>query len=110
VIDTGAPHTVIFRDTARLANLLEGDVLQAGTITGVGTRNVHADLRLSAPVVIGDLTVMNMPVVVADQRHPSGVDMLLGYDFVTRTHLWIARAAKMLIMQYPPRATPAAKE
>jgi predicted aspartyl protease len=106
-IDTGAEHTTIFRDSARRAGLADADVLGHEHLRGIGERSVAADVRLSAPVVIGDLTIQNMPIVVADQRRFSGIDMLLGYDFVTRVHLWISHSSHTLIMQYPPMATPA---
>jgi clan AA aspartic protease (TIGR02281 family) len=105
VIDTGASHTMIFRDSARRAGLGEGDVLERTNLHGVGRRVVRAEMRLSAPVVIGELTVQNMPVLVADQRHPKDADMLLGYDFVTRVHVWVSRSSGTVIMQYPPHST-----
>jgi clan AA aspartic protease (TIGR02281 family) len=105
-IDTGAAHTTIFRDSARRAGLDTADLLARTTMHGVGPRAVQAELRLSAPVAIGDLTVNNMPVFIANQRHPEDVDMLLGYDFVTRVHVWISRSSGTVVMQFPPRATP----
>jgi clan AA aspartic protease (TIGR02281 family) len=107
VIDTGAEHTVIFRDSARRAGLSEAAVLARGHMSGIGKRSVAADIRISAPVVIGDLTVQNMPIFVVDQRHLGTTEMLLGFDFVTRVHLWVSHSSNTLIMQYPPIATPA---
>jgi predicted aspartyl protease len=117
VIDTGAEETVIFRVGARRAGLLSGEVLGSSESSGVGPRAVKSDLRISAPVVIGDLTVNNMPVEVvdqrslgvSDQRKTGETDMLLGYDFVTRVHLWISHSSNTVIMQYPPQASPAAE-
>jgi predicted aspartyl protease len=116
-IDTGAEQTAIFRLGARRAGLITGQVQGMFEAGGIGPRAVKADLRISAPVVIGDLTVNNMPVAVTDQRSlgPSGqrgtadTDMLLGYDFVTRVHLWISHSSRTVIMQYPPQASPAAE-
>jgi len=106
IIDTGASHTSIFRDSARRAGLGNADVVGRAEIRGVGTRAVPADVRISAAVVIGDLTVNNMPMVVLDQRHMPEADILLGYDFVTRVHVWISRSSGTVIMQYPPQPTP----
>jgi predicted aspartyl protease len=113
-IDTGAERTAIFRLGARRAGLLAAEVLRSSEASGLGPRSVKTDLRISAPVVIGDLTVNNMPVDVidqrslgsADERQSGDTDMLLGYDFVTRVHLWISRSSGTLIMQYPPQASP----
>ncbi len=107
LIDTGAEHSLIFRDTAQRAGLGTAEVIERSSGVGVGPRVVAEELRLSAPVVIGDLTIKNMPIVVADQRHDVGVDLLLGYDFVTKVHVWISRSSGALVMQYPPLATPA---
>jgi clan AA aspartic protease (TIGR02281 family) len=108
VIDTGAFHTTIFRDSARRVGLGDAAKVGAGTMTGVGARRVHVDVRLATAMTIGDLTVNSMPIVVADQRHTDNVDMLLGFDFVTRVHLWVSRSSGTLIMQFPPQASPAA--
>jgi clan AA aspartic protease (TIGR02281 family) len=107
-VDTGSFQTVIFRDSARRAGLLDGETIASSKFSGIGPHEVRGDVRMSAPIVIGDLTLLNVPVVVADQRHWQGVDVLLGYDFVTMIHLWISKSSKTLIMQYPPRPTPSA--
>jgi clan AA aspartic protease (TIGR02281 family) len=107
VIDTGAPHTAMFRDSARRAGLDDADALGGASVIGVGSRAVKAQVRMSAAVVIGDLTVKNMPIVVLDQRHMPNTDILLGHDFVTRVHIWISRSSGTVIMQYPPQPTPA---
>jgi predicted aspartyl protease len=106
VIDTGAQHSSIFRDSARRARVSEAVFVASTKSHGVGPRNVQSDLRISPPVVIGDLTISNMPILVLDQRHANDADMLLGYDFVTRVHVWISRSSDSVIMQYPPAATP----
>jgi predicted aspartyl protease len=106
VIDTGAGHSLIFRDSARRAGFSADAPLRTAELSGFGPRRVQGEIRVSAPVVIGDLTVTNMPLVVADQRHPGGVDMLLGYDFVTRVHVWVSHSSGTVIMQFPPHASP----
>jgi predicted aspartyl protease len=105
IVDTGASQTTIFRDSARRAGLMSGEKITNGELVGAGPRKVAADLRMSAPLAIGQLTLVNAPVLIADQRHLPGIDMLLGYDFVTRVHLWISHSSQTLIMQYPPSAT-----
>jgi clan AA aspartic protease (TIGR02281 family) len=107
-VDTGSFQTTIFRDSARRAGLLNSETIASGKLSGAGPHDVNADLRMSAPILIGDLTLLNVPVVVADQRHMQGVDMLLGYDFVTRIHIWVSKSSNSLIMQYPPQPTPSA--
>jgi clan AA aspartic protease (TIGR02281 family) len=109
VIDTGANQTSIFRDSARRVGLITGEVQHTSEFHGVGPRTVLAEERISAPLVIGDLTVSNLKVAILDQRHSGQEDMLLGYDFVTRVHLWISHSSNTVIMQYPPQASPAAE-
>jgi clan AA aspartic protease (TIGR02281 family) len=110
VIDSGASRTAIFRDSARRAGIApSSDVLKSTMGQGVGPRLVKTDKRMSAPIVIGDLTLSNMPVEVVDQRHPENIDMLLGLDFLTHVHVWVSRSSNTVVMQYPPQATPAAE-
>jgi predicted aspartyl protease len=106
VIDTGAQHSAIFRDSAHRAGVGEAALVAQSIARGVGPRLVQADVRISPPVVVGDLTITNMPIRVLDQRHMDDADMLLGYDFVTRVHVWISRSSDSVILQYPPAATP----
>ena len=110
VVDTGATRTLIFRDSARRAGLRDAAILARDSIHGAGERPVAGDIRISAPMSIGDLTVTGMPIVVADQTHPVDTDILLGFDFVTRVHLWISHSSHTLIMQYPPMPTPVRSE
>jgi predicted aspartyl protease len=108
-IDTGADQTALFRDSARRTGIVSADVLESTMAHGVGPRLVKADKRISAPVVIGELTLSNMAVDVVDQRHPENIDLLLGLDFLTRVHVWVSRSSNTVVMQYPPQATPAAE-
>jgi predicted aspartyl protease len=110
VIDSGAHRTALFRDSARRAGIVTAEVLRRSMAHGVGPRAVKSDTRISAPVVIGDLTLSHMPVDVVDQRHPEKVDMLLGIDFLTRVHVWVSHSSHTVVMQYPPQATPLTAE
>jgi len=108
MIDTGADRTTIFRQAARRAGLITGDLADGLKFGGVGLRAVKGERRISAPVVIGDLTISKLPVNVVDQRTLGDVDMLLGFDFVTHVHVWISHSSRTVIMQYPPLPTQSA--
>jgi clan AA aspartic protease (TIGR02281 family) len=110
VIDSGSDRTTLFRDSAGRAGVGAAAALRRAMARGVGPRLVKSETRLSDPVVIGDLTLSNMPIDVVDQRHPEHVDMLLGLDFLTRVHVWVSHSSNSVVMQYPPQATPAAAE
>ncbi len=55
---------------------------------------------------IGDATVLNLPVQVADQPRIGDVDMLLGADFLERVHIWISHSSHTLVIQSPPLISP----
>jgi predicted aspartyl protease len=104
-LDTGA-DTILFRDTAQRIGLLTGDVRRDFDAHGVGPDKIAAQLAVSAPIDIGDLTLSKVPVQIVDQNHLSDAEMLLGRDFVSYVHVWISHSSRSLIMQYPPRPSP----
>lgn len=106
LIDSGAPHSAIYRTAAARAGLDTGTTDATGRLHGIGPGSVQTTVRISAPVEIGDLTFKNMPVLVIDQKRDGVVDMMLGADFLARVHVWISHSSHSLIMQYPPAATP----
>jgi predicted aspartyl protease len=111
VIDTGAMSSLLFRPAAERIGLPVDAILAAGQmpVTGLAPRPARGAYgRLVGPVLIGALQINNMPVAIADQRAESGVDMLLGYDFVSLVHVWISHSSHSVIMQYPARSTPVA--
>jgi hypothetical protein len=110
MIDTGAPHTVMFRDAAFLAGL-SMDMPGAQHLVaarGVGQRAVPA-VQVTAPLIdVGDITVHNMPVEIIDQfASDDDADMIIGMDLLLRVHAWFSFATHDLVMQFPPRPSPA---
>jgi hypothetical protein len=108
LISTDTPQSLIFRDSARLAGVSGGALLDSRKLSVLGPRPVKGDARISGPLQVGDLTVSNMKLVVVDERHAGFVNMTLGYDFITTVHLWISHSSRSVIMQFPPQASPAA--
>jgi len=110
-IDTGAPTSLLFRSAARRLALPVDRILSETktNISGIGPRQPRAAYgRLLLPMEIGGLDISNLPVAIADEDSGSGVDMLLGYDFVTVVHVWISHSSHAVIMEYPPHPTPIA--
>jgi predicted aspartyl protease len=105
MIDTGAPHSAIFRRAAeRLGLHMESLADDPHSVAGgVGPHTVKAVRHAFEPVSIGDLEFDNMKVDILDEHGDTGADMLLGGDFQRAVHLWISYSSQTLIMQYPPR-------
>ncbi len=110
VLDTGAPGSLLFRDAARSVGLR----LSALTMdphfraAGTGSGTTGAVSHTLAALVVGDLTISNLPVTIVDQAAPADADMLLGLDFMSRVHTWLSFSSRSIILQYPPLPSPAA--
>jgi clan AA aspartic protease (TIGR02281 family) len=103
-VDTGAPSTLMFSNAARRLGLdpekLTAD--QHFLAAGPGPSLRAAVRHVISPMTIGDVTVSNMPIAIADQ--PSfDTDMLLGLDFLTRVHVFLSFSSHTMLMQLPPR-------
>ncbi len=107
-IDSGAPRNILFVAGAQKLGIAEGEIAKdKHTLAyGLGPQAVVAAEHILGAVDIGNLEVLNMPVVVVDQDTLAGVDMILGLDFIQRVHLWISYSSNSLIMQYPPSPSP----
>ena len=104
LLDTGAPGSLLFRNTARSIGL-QPSVLAADPhfrAGGVGSGTASAVRHVLAPITIGELTVSNLPVAIIDQAAPADADMLLGLDFLSRVHAWLSFSSRTVILQYPP--------
>ena len=136
LLDTGTPRTTLYRHSAQRIGL-DLSALSATsnmTVRGVGTLDVPAMKHVFPTVVIGSLTLHDMPIDIVAQRStgvdrhhtgsliesdtddangdtaggddPGGEDMLLGADFMQAVHVWISHSSQTLIMQYPPKPSP----
>ncbi len=108
LVDSGASHTLVFRDAARrlglrLADLATDPHFRAG---GIGPDQPDAVRHVLTPVTVGDLTVRNMPAAIVDQASLGQDEMLLGLDFLSRVHAWFSFSSHTLIMQFPPQPSP----
>ncbi len=108
LVDSGASHTLVFRDAARrlglrLADLNADPHFRAG---GIGPGRPDAVRHVLTPVTVGDLTIRNMPAAIVDQASLGQDEMLLGLDFLVRVHAWFGFSSHTLIMQFPPQPSP----
>jgi predicted aspartyl protease len=112
LLDSGSPTNIIFRGASRRLGLddsaLAGDRVDQGG--GIGPRAVQYRHHVIEPVTIGDLTVRNMPVEISEERGLGDADMILGLDFFLRVHVWMSFSSHTVIMQFPPKASPAVKK
>ncbi len=104
LIDTGADHTVIFRDAAGRLGLRLQDLTADPQLheAGIGPRTRNAVRHIMSPITVGEITVSNLPVAILDQPALGSTDMLLGLDFLARVHVWLSFSSRTLVMQYPP--------
>jgi hypothetical protein len=110
LIDTGAANTTLFGHAARALGLtrdaVEGDPQQS--IRGIGFGRFPVTEHVVPAMRIGDLTIRNMNMLVTSFWERDMPDMLLGFDFVRLVHVWISHSSQSVVLQYPPRASPAA--
>ena len=108
VVDSGAQRSAIYRDAASRLGLRVEDLKMDRHFHAIGVGSeVRDEVRhIMTPIRIGEVTIDHLPVGIIDQRSSDGVDMLLGLDFFTHVHVWLAFHARTLIMQYPPRPSP----
>ena len=110
LLDSGSAENVVPRPTAHHLGLdaaaLAGD--ETGTLNGMGRRAIHARRHVMEQITVGDLAISNMPVAIIDERGQGSWDLALGTDLFTRVHVWLSFSSNTVILQYPPRASPAA--
>ena len=108
LLDSGAPHNVLFAGGARKLGLTGAHDRPVKRIRegGIGPQTVDASVRVMEPISIGDLELGNFPVSVIEQTLPDQADLLLGMDLFKRVHIWISHSSATVIMQYPPTASP----
>lgn len=108
-IDTGAARTMMYRTTARRLGLklqaLKDD--RRMSARGIGPDIVAGVIHVSEPITLGDLTIRHAPVAIVDQAAEPDIDLLLGADFLALVHVWISYSSKTVILQYPPKPSPA---
>lgn len=108
LLDSGSDSNIVFRRAAHLLGLDETALAndRIGQSHGIGLRAVQFHRHIIEPISIGDLTVRNMRVNVADERSPGDFDMLLGIEFFLRVHVWLSFSSHTVILQFPPSASP----
>jgi predicted aspartyl protease len=109
LLDSGSDSNIIFRSGARRLGLddtaLANDT--KGVMAGIGPRAVQYRRHVIEPVDIGDLTIRNMPVDISPEPRTGDFDMILGLDFFLRVHVWMSFSSHTVIMQFPPKVSPA---
>jgi len=109
LLDSGSDSNVFFRGAARRLGLDDSALANdtRGMMRGVGPRAVEVRRHVSEPVEVGDLTIRNMPVDISRESRTGDFDMILGLDFFLRVHVWMSFSSHTVIMQFPPKASPA---
>jgi len=107
-IDSGAAHTLIFRNAARRLGLRFEDLAAEPHFRarGVGPETPILVRHVMAPITIGEVTLSHLPAAILDEPSPDSTDMLLGMDFLTKVHVWLSFSSRTMLMQYPPKPSP----
>jgi hypothetical protein len=109
LVDTGSTGMMISGDVARRIGLTPA-VLQADrmiAVNGFGPATVSGRVHVLDSLTLGDLTLHRVPATVLSEEFDPEVGIVLGLDLAERVHLWISRSSHRLVMQYPPRPSPA---
>jgi predicted aspartyl protease len=107
-VDSGAAHTLIFRNAARRLGLRFEDLAAEPHFRarGVGPETPLLVRHVMTPITIGDITISHLPVAILDAPSPDSTDMLLGMDFLSHVHVWLSFSSHTMLMQYPPKPSP----
>ncbi len=107
-VDSGAAHSLIFRNAANRLGLHIEDLAQEPHFyaRGLGPTTPILVRHVMTPITIGEVTISNLPVALLDERSPDSTDMLLGMDFLSVVHVWLSASSHVMIMQYPPKPSP----
>jgi len=107
-VDSGAAHTLIFRNAARQLGLRFEDLTAEPHFRarGVGPETPLLVRHVMTPITIGEINISNLPVAILDEPSPDSTDMLLGMDFLTKVHVWLSFSSRTMLMQYPPKPSP----
>lgn len=99
--DTGAPVSILSLAAAKRAGITPESVgvKSIGATSGVGGGLVKQWLAPLATFSIGDETIKNTQVTIADFRSDT-LDMLLGDDFFLSHHVYVAKAQRKLYFTY----------
>jgi tetratricopeptide (TPR) repeat protein len=114
--DTGAPVSILSLAAAKRAGITpeSAGVKPIDATSGVGGGSVKQWLAPLATFSIGDETIKNTQVTIADFRSDT-LDMLLGDDFFLSHHVYVAKAQRKLYFTYtggpvfrlePPASSP----
>jgi predicted aspartyl protease len=107
-IDSGAPDNILFVSGAQKIGITPQEIAASKPTLafGTGPDAMPAVNYTISSADVGPLEIMQLPVTIVDQNLPSGLDMILGTDFLHRVHVWISGSSDSLIMQYPPTPSP----
>jgi hypothetical protein len=106
LLDTGSQMSLISAGAAARIGAALGPELESGRkVTGIDGKPQTLPVHLIDRIDFGPIGMLRVPALVAGPM-AGGFDVILGLDFFRRVHLWISRSQGMVVMQYPPAATP----
>jgi predicted aspartyl protease len=106
MLDTGAEMSLISAEAAgRVGAALGPEIKRGQKIMGIDGVLQTLPVHLIDRIDFGPIGMLRVPAVVAGPM-AGDFEVILGLDFFRRVHLWISRSQGMVVMQYPPAATP----
>ena len=102
IIDTGATFTTVFESAARKAGVKADHASSraGGTAVGVGSERVTQRSAVFTTFAIGGETIREAELKIAPDNGRTGVDMLLGADFLRSHRVLFAMSQRQLYINY----------
>ncbi|WP_428391392.1 retropepsin-like aspartic protease [Lichenicoccus sp.] len=103
-LDSGASHTLVSPSQAEAAGVTSADLAadRAGRAAGLDGNRIAAHLHRFASLTIGDETMRNVRLLVADTALN---DIVLGDDFLHYNEVWISYPQRRLYIRPAPSVT-----
>ena len=103
-LDSGAEHTLVSPSEAASVGVTAADLAadRAGRTVGIDGTRVVAHLHRFASLTIGDETMRNVRIIVADTEFS---DIVLGDDFLRYNEVWVSYPQHRLYVRPAPSVT-----
>ncbi len=107
LIDTGSSISLISRQAAQSIGVTDSMLAKDRHDTGraIGGK-LPSFLHQFPEIDIGDLVFQNPRLEIAKLSGGTAFKVVLGNDFLSRTHFWISNSSETVIFQVPPAPSP----
>ena len=107
LVDTGSTISLISREAALSVGVTDAMLAADRHNTGHAIGGaMQAALHQFHELDVGDLVFQNPRLAVAKMAGGTVFKIILGTDFLSRTHFWISNSSETIIFQVPPAPSP----